>query len=57
MSFNSDPTKPFKEIIIFLARIFKPSHPPLTKAKGENEHEHLGLTIGPKLSFSKHIND
>ena len=60
MEFNPDITKQATEIVFSCKRI-KPNHPQLTfngnavvKVK---DQKHLGLTLAPNLSFSKHIHE
>ena len=60
MEFNPDITKQATEVLFSCKRI-KPNHPQLTfngnavvKVK---DQKHLGLTLAPNLSFSKHIHE
>ena len=60
MSFNPGPSKQAVEIL-FSNRKTKTAHPFLflngAIVNKVNKHKHLGLTLGSKLSFSKHVND
>ena len=58
MEFNPDVTKQATEII-FSCKKNKPNHPQLTFNNNTvvevKDQKHLGLTLAPNLSFSKHI--
>ena len=60
MSFNPEPSKQAVEIL-FSQKKIKVTHPPLffngTIIDKVNAHNHLGLTLDSKLTFSKQIND
>ena len=60
MEFNPDITKQATEVI-FSCKKNKPSHPQLifngNTVTGVKDQKHLGLTLTPNLSFSKHIHE
>ena len=60
MCFNPDPTKQAEEIL-FSQKLEKPVHPPIyfndIEVKRVSDHRHLGLTLGTKLSFAKHLSE
>ena len=60
MQFNPDVTKQATEVI-FSCKKNKPTHPQLTFNDNTvvevKDQKHLGLTLSPSLSFTKHINE
>ena len=60
MSFNPDPNKQAEEII-FSQKCSSPEHPKIyfnnIEVNRVRHHKHLGLTLDPKLTFAKHINE
>ena len=60
MCFNPDQTKQAEEIL-FSQKIKKVDHPPIyfngIEVKRVNDHQHLGLFLDSKLSFSKHLSE
>ena len=60
MEFNPDPNKQAAELL-FSCKKNSPNHPSLffngTVVPKVNEQKHLGLTLGSKLSFERHLNE